>query len=142
MNVTGTSFTPATPLDYGTYHIWVRGLNAAGAPGPWNGRLQLIIVPPPVSGAVQFTTTSGTTTDQTPQIKWDPVSGADHYEIWVNNATTGQENVIRDANVSGTEFTPSTPLSYGTWHIWARGLNAIGAHGPWSARLQLEIRAQ
>lgn len=142
VNVSGTSFIPAAPLDYGTYHIWVRGVNAAGLPGPWPGRLQLIIVPPPVSGAVEFTTNSGTTTDQTPRISWSSVPGADHYDIWIDNVTTGQQQVIRDVNVSGTSFTVSAPLSYGTWHIWARGINAIGASGPWSARLQLEIVSQ
>ena len=71
------------------------------------------------------------TVDQTPTIAWGAASSASSYEVWVNNRTTGEEEVIHESGIVNTYYTPSSNLAYGDYRVWVRGSNTTG-DGPWS----------
>jgi hypothetical protein len=64
---------------------------------------------------------SGLTGDTTPTFVWNAVAGADHYHLRVVDETTGVVVVINLPNLSGTSFTPVTPLTVGHKYRWFVG---------------------
>lgn len=82
---------------------------------------------------------SGSTTDTTPTISWTAVSGASRYDLWVDNLTTGQNQVLRRTDLAGTSFTPSHPLAAGTYRAWVRAVSAAGQSSDWSASLDFTV---
>lgn len=127
-NITGTSFTAPTALEAGHEYRWrVRAFNDENSATEFSTSATFTltaasqIAPPMLQGPI------GTTIDATPTFSWTAVEGAARYDLWVNNATTGQNGVIRDQNVSGTTFTPSTPLTAGHTYTWTvRAINESG----------------
>lgn len=93
----------------------------------------------PVSGPVIWLTKNGSSTSRQPQITWKPVAGAVRYDLWVNDMTNYVGQIIRDQNITTTTYTPPSPLKMGTYHMWVRGVNAVGVPGLWSERLELKI---
>ncbi|MEZ6132593.1 MAG: choice-of-anchor Q domain-containing protein [Planctomycetaceae bacterium] len=73
-----------------------------------------------------------------PVIQWSPVAGADRYELWVNNLSTGQSRVIHHQNVTTTAFTPENDLTGGVYRVWVRAQNA-GGQSAWSQSVTLEV---
>lgn len=66
-----------------------------------------------------------------PTLTWNAQPGATKYEIWVNNDSTGQQQLIRQ-EVTGTSFTPTTDRPIGNYRVWVRGIAADGSFGGWS----------
>jgi hypothetical protein len=126
-NVTGTSFTPAQPLPPGQYAWWVasmpRGLDM------WSGTAFFSITLP----APSLLGPLGQIANLMPTFSWGPVAAADHYDLWVNNLTTGQRQIIRNANVSGTSFSPAFPLVPGDTYAWWVASVASNGMEFWSA---------
>src|SRR5262249_26404506 len=58
-----------------------------------------------------------------PTFSWSPVTGAAHYDLWVNDLSTGQGQVLRVPNISSTVFTPtaSQALMPGASYVWWAG---------------------
>jgi hypothetical protein len=127
-DVTETTWTPQAPLAQGyAFTWWVRGIDSNGISGPWSRPLtfsEAVLPAPTLIGP-------GGTAVLQPTFSWGPVSGADHYDIWLQNQNTGQ--IIRDTNVSGTTWAPSSALiqqdNY-TW--WVRAIDPNGFDGQWS----------
>jgi hypothetical protein len=132
MNITGlttSTWTPAAPLAQGATYIWeVQGFDSNGIGGPWSNALtftEAVLPAPTLIGP------TGTAVLQ-PTISWNPVTGADHYDIWLQNQTTGQ--TIRDTNVSGTTWVPSSPLIVQDYYsVSVRAVDPNGYNGQWSA---------
>jgi small neutral amino acid transporter SnatA (MarC family) len=130
-HATGTSWTPSTPLVEGdAYRWWIRGVSSSGATSPWSQATNFSVVPlatPVVSGP------SGSASDATPTFAWSAVDQADHYDLWVADLTTGQNQVLRNTDVVGTPWTPSTPLAQGnSYEWWVRAVSSTGATSPWT----------
>lgn len=68
-----------------------------------------------------------------PRFFWSAPNNAATYEIWVNNVSTGQNQVIREAGIVVPEFTPLTDLPLGRYRVWVRALTAVGLASAWSA---------
>ena len=69
----------------------------------------------------------GTVPTDQPTFTWNSVSGGDHYDIWVNDATTGKSQVLRNLNATGTSWTPAQALSPGhSYRWWVRALDSAG----------------
>src|SRR5207302_5155585 len=77
----------------------------------------------------------GSTSSDTPTFAWNPVTGADHYDVWVNDLTTGQSAVLRKQDVAGTSLAATLPLTPGhSYRWWVRPVDASNTNvGPWSA---------
>lgn len=139
-NVTTNTLTPTTPLSAGHSYQWtVRALNADGVAGDWAAAKIFQIS---TLGAPQLQGPSGTATTAKPTFTWTAVDGAAVYDLWVNDLTTGQSAVIRNKTVSGTTFTPTTPLVEGHSYLWTvRGISGDGTPGEWQSARSFTILA-
>jgi hypothetical protein len=136
-DLTDATFMPTTPLKAGTYVAWVRGFNGIGVAGPWSSGVSFAIAVP----AAPALTGPGTTLETQPTLSWNAVAGAGTYELWVNNSSTGQSQVIHVTNLTSTSYTPGTDLPTGTYTSWVRAVNAAGDTGAWSAAAVFTIIA-
>ncbi|HWY85599.1 MAG TPA: hypothetical protein VNX28_02690 [Gemmataceae bacterium] len=139
-DVAGTSWTPPTPLPAGDrYMWWVRALDNSGAnSGPWSSSLSFSVASlgqPTVVGP------TGTVIGDTPTFSWNAALGADHYDVWVSDLTTGQSPVIRNEDVLDTSWTPSTALTPGhSYRWWVRAVDSTNTNdGPWSASANVAV---
>lgn len=81
----------------------------------------------------------GTVADETPTFSWSSVADADHYDLWVNFYGSN-ELVIRNQNVVGTSFTPTTGLPIDRSYIWTvRAVSAGGQVGEWATYATFDI---
>lgn len=125
-NVNATSIT-TTELEVGHHRAWVRGVNAAGNKSAWSRHIDFFVAASPdILGPI------GSSFDRTPVISWTPIAGAAQYDLWLNNTTDGVPQLIRETNLTGTSFAPSTPLPDGDFTVWVRAINASGEAGDWS----------
>lgn len=68
------------------------------------------------------------------------MTGAVTYEIQVDDRTTSTANVIREAGLTGTSFTPTTALADGTYRVWIRAISSTTT-GPWSVQFDFVVAA-
>ncbi len=135
-NVSGTSFSATTPLLGGhQYTAWVSALNSLGQSSVWSEPLTFVVANPPAAPVLAGP--AGNTTTVTPTITWNPpTSGtAAGYDLWVDDATTGAGQVIRQKNLPAGQTTfPTAPLTVGhQYQAWVRAFDALGQFSPWSA---------
>jgi len=55
-----------------------------------------------------------------------------NYDLWVDNVTTGEQQIIRERALTTTTYLSTADLGSGTYRAWIRGLNGIGQAGLWS----------
>jgi hypothetical protein len=130
--VTTTSYTPAAAIPRGQYFFWVRAANSAGAYGPWSAAYQFLIdttapAIPTITGPV------ASTSSLTPTITWSASAGAARYDLWVNNTTTGQIEIIRQQTLATNSFTPVAPLPVGIYTAWVEAFDNTNQTRGWSA---------
>src|SRR5262249_49945147 len=112
-NVAGTAWTPSSPLVEGdTYHWWVRPVTGLGGNALWSEYMSITVA---ALGAPTLVGPSGWTALQ-PAFSWNAVTGADHYDIWVQDMSTGQ--VLRNKTVTGTSWTATSALVAGDSYQW------------------------
>ncbi|MFO0864659.1 MAG: hypothetical protein U0744_08420 [Gemmataceae bacterium] len=136
----GTSWTPSGTLVSGhTYRWWVRGIDSSETNrGTWSASLDFTVsavaTPTPI-GPIGATVSAGLT------FSWNAAVGADKYDVWVDNLTTGQSQVLRNQNVAGTSWTPGITLTEGnTYRWWVRGTDATGTNkSGWSAYQDFKV---
>ena len=135
--ISGTTYTPSTPLLVGHSYSWVVGAEgSAGASGSisWSSStgfsLTTLTAPSPTgtSGPIQASTGY-----DTPTFSWSSVPGATHYQLFVADNQNPKVSVIGDPSlgltvVSGVTFTPTMGLLPGHSYTWYIG--AEGAAGP------------
>ncbi len=135
-NLTTTSFTPSVNLGLGSYNVWVRSFDAAGQTRGWSALRSFQIVVPAMPTLLGPT---GTTSDRTPTFDWSAVANAAKYDLWVDNFSTRQTQVIRQQNLTADSFTPATNMALGNYRFWVRALNAAGQAGAWSLAMNFTI---
>jgi len=65
-----------------------------------------------------------------PTFTWTPVAGADHYDLYVNDVTTGQPQVvIHESDLTGTSFMPSPSQVLTVGHTYTWYVGAVSADG-------------
>ena len=132
--VGATSYTPGTPLPWGTYFWRAQAGDGAGGWSQW-GEVHTFKVA--YSGgmatpAVIWPTEGTLTTDTTSTFEWGAVTGAAKYFLLVYDAAGPPWNTLVIAEGVGnvTSWTPSTPLAPGTYYWF---VNAGNGAGDWSA---------
>ena len=133
--VAGTSYTPTSALTKGKTHYWrVRAKDGAGQYGYWSGVQSLRVDFDAVSGL-----SPSSTTDTTPALSWNAVSGAAGYEVQIAGSEAGLASA-QAVEVSGTSYTPTTALTNNQTHYWrVRAKDGDGQHGAWSAINSLSL---
>ena len=87
-----------------------------------------------------MTAPTGSTTSTAPVFTWNAVNGASSYDLWVNDVSTGQAQIIRQQSLSSASYTPVTPLAAGNYQAWVRVTSALGTSA-WSGTLNFTITA-
>ncbi len=137
--VTGTSFTPTSPLPYGHTFLWsVQVQTAPGSYGVasafWAFRVAPLSAPGPsgpASGAILTTAT--------PTIQWSAVPGAVSYTLTLTDVTAGTAPVTI-VGISGTSYAPPTALTNGDSYRWTvAAVDAWGDAGTASANQTFNI---
>jgi hypothetical protein len=137
-SLTINSFTPTSALATGSYQAWVQAFNSAGNSAGWSAGISFTLTG---AAAPTLTAPTGSSSNNSPTFNWTATSGATGYDLWVNNLSTGQNQVIRQQNVTGTTFTPANPLPAGSYVAWVQAFNGSGPLGGWSAGLNFTIVA-
>jgi len=127
-NVTTNSFSVTTALLAAhKYTALVRAFDASGNATAWSKPFPFTVVLP---AAPSLTGPTGSLYTAFPTFSWTSVTGADHYGLNVYDATTGTNQVIWQQNLTGTSYTPTTPLLAGHQYMaWVRAFNAAGQNG-------------
>jgi hypothetical protein len=129
------TFTQGSALAIGNWTWWVRAVDGSSNPGPWSNPSSLHI-----GGQTTVTAPVGSTADTTPTFQWGAVAGAGRYILHVE--TTGGSVVIREDNLTGTSFTPSSALASGSYRVWVKAISADdNVTGIWSDPVSFTITA-
>ncbi|MCA9008243.1 MAG: hypothetical protein KDB01_00780, partial [Planctomycetaceae bacterium] len=136
-----TPFFDTTDLPQGTFRAWVRAANGNNEFSPWSApyTFTVDILPPSTPSIVGPSGVNGIVTTTNPTFRWTSADRAATYDLWVNNVTTGQAQIIRKQNLTGTEYVALTNLPQGQYHAWVRGINSVNEVGEWSARYTFTI---
>ena len=126
-NLQATSYTLDQDLQQGVQYSWYVRAAAGNTNGTWSNGMTFTI------GAQQLAAPTvigpqGNTAEVNPTFRWNPVAGAQHYEIWVNDITTGQGPVIWERELNNTSFRSNDPLVAGhhyKWWVWAADANNV-----------------
>jgi len=81
---------------------------------------------------------TGATGDSTPTFTWREVDGAVRYDLWVDQIG-GQNQIIREQNLTGTSFTPGTSLADGNYRVWVRAISSTNETSDWSLTVTFSI---
>jgi hypothetical protein len=136
-NVPTNSYIPANPLGIGRFRVWVRSRFAGGAAAPWSSPRDFQVVTAPTFDDQSVPSYSGT-----PLISWGSLPGAAKYDLWINNKTTGQSQVIRRTSLTTNSYQVTANLGLGTYQAWVRGIDAANNAGQWSSTLQFTSAAR
>ena len=127
-HVVGTSLAaPVVLAPTHTYQWWVRAFFPGGTATGWSSTAQFTITP---LGMATPTSPTGSAANATPVFTWTGVAGADYYDVWVNNLTSGQSQVLRDSHVTGTSWAANAALTPGLSYQW--WVRAFSNNGDWS----------
>lgn len=123
-------------MPVGTWYFNVRGRNAQGT-GPWTAAKLFVVGSAP--SAPTLLSPSGVIATATPTFQWNPVPGADFYQLWVGTGSTSAMAQWYSAAAAGCgegtgtcSVTLATPLAPGTWHFNVKSKGAAGS-GAWAA---------
>lgn len=133
MNVTGTTIS-VTKVPVGRYQVWVRAKNAAGDQTGWcipGNMLVTYVVTGVGVRAGDFTSVA--------ELRWDRLSGAVAYDVWIDNRATGAPQILRNTRVSGTSLLLSS-LEPSSYTAWVRGRDLSGIWHAWSAPFKFEFK--
>ena len=130
--VTTTSITPANPLGIGRYRVWVRARTAAGVLGAWSAPKDFQI-----NTSVVVNSFPNPFDDAT-VLTWAALPGAAKYDLWVNNLTTHQNQVLREQSLTTNSYQTSS-LPMGKYTVWVRGIDARNLAAQWSASQQFTV---
>lgn len=122
----------ANKLKSGTYRWSVRPRNADGDLGQWsfaNFQVERPVITAPVPPI----------DTRTPTIEWNGDPIFETYELRVDNVSIGRNNVIRERDLTDTEFTPDLPLEDATFRARVRGKDADGNFSEWSPWFRFTI---
>ncbi|MEY3174383.1 MAG: Calcium-dependent protease precursor [Planctomycetota bacterium] len=132
---TQTSFD-ATGFAQGVYVVWVRAFNGSNEAGLWSAALRFAvdILPPAAPTMTGPLGANGgrVITTLNPTYSWTAAARAERYELYVNNVTTGEFQVIRKNDITGLSFTSLVSQRQGEIRAWVRGINSANEAGDWS----------
>ncbi len=136
-NLTVATYTPPTSLPIGNYSAWVEAFNKTGNAAGWSPVLNFTIAPLAVPA---LTAPTGSSANSSPTITWTASTGAVRYDLWVNNVSTGQTQIIRQQSLTGTSFLASN-LPVGSYAAWIEAFDGANNSSGWSGTFNFSITA-
>jgi hypothetical protein len=118
-------FRPVTPLALGKYQFRVRGVYANSEKTEFSDPVSF-----EVRTQVSFLN-DRISRHELPKLEWIQVAGAIRYDLWVDNQTTGERQVIRKQNLTEPMFTPIEPLPIGQYNVWVKPYGVPDFGGTW-----------
>ncbi len=126
--ITGASYTPASALPMGaTGRFYVRGSNATET-ASWSNPIDFST---PTLSSPSVISPLAAIADSTPTFSWSAASLADSYEIYIYYQSSGVV-VHNVTGLTGTSFTPSSPMPVGTSYTWLVRAYSGSTAGPWA----------
>lgn len=123
-------------FEQGVYTAWLRGVNGNKVAGKWSAPLTFTVdVLPPGKVKISAPVNPDKSTLMTtlnPTFVWSTALRAVRYELWANNVTTGQLQIIRRSDITDTKFTSLANLTQGFYRCWVRAINSANEVGEWS----------
>jgi len=120
--IVGTTWTPAADLASGDYTWWVRGTLTNGQKITWSSPQSFNVGGQPI---LTQPSVIGTST----VISWTPVTGADHYELFVRRYMAGVVDLQTNQLTNSAAVSTTAP---GTYQLWVRAVTSSGAKSLWS----------
>ncbi|MEO2018765.1 MAG: proprotein convertase P-domain-containing protein [Fuerstiella sp.] len=122
---------PDQQIGVGRYRFWVRAYDDLEQSGFWSqGRDFRVLTRPEITSPASQSVSAS---NSFPEISWTTVVDTDHYELWVNNVTTGEIQAIYETNLQTTSFASAAAnLPGGTYEAWTRAIGPDGLAGFWS----------
>ncbi|MEJ7592704.1 MAG: hypothetical protein WKF77_14235 [Planctomycetaceae bacterium] len=131
-----TPYYDPAALPQGSYTAWVRAANGNNEFSAWSTPYTFTVdVMPPGTPRILGPTgpiVNLTITTANPTFTWTAVERAVKYDLWVNNLTTGQFQIIRQQNLTETQYVALDNLPQGNYRAWVRGINSANEVGEWS----------
>lgn len=131
--VSNPAFTPTNAMGIGSYRVWIRGRSVSGIYSAWSAPTDFRIVTPAVIGSLPASFSDAAV------ISWSALPGATKYDLWVDNLSTGQLQVVRQTSLTGTSYQLPGNLPLGTYSVWVRGIDAGNSAASWSSGKQFNI---
>lgn len=130
-SLSGTSSMPATPLTPGHSFTWYIGAAAASGAISWSWEtFALAALTAPTLIGPGGTVSAGSVST-TPTFSWNSSTGANHYYLYLLDATTNQV-LINNANVFGTTYTNTPVLTVNHRYIWYVAAESADGAAFWS----------
>lgn len=120
------SYVPDIDLPLGKYKAWVQPVFQDGRVANWSPPETIYVRP-----RAQWTDMERTRFDPILTVDWEPLPGAESYEIWVDNFSTRTSKVYYET-INGTSWTTPDELPMGVHRLWIRPSDSIGTKGLWS----------
>lgn len=131
-----STFYDPTRFEQGTYTAWIRAVNGNGDPSIWSQPLVFTVdvLPPNRTRMTGPTASDGSSliTTLNPTFEWEAADRAVRYDLWVNNLSTAEYQIVRRDDITDLSFTSLSDLTQGNYRAWVRGINSAGEVAPWS----------
>jgi len=125
---TTASYTPPADFQIGRFNVWLRSRSAFGHVSAWSPAVDINISTPVTLNSTTFQQTTAR-----PTVAWQPLPGAVKYDLWLDNRSTGQSQIVRNTALTTTSWTSSIDLPMGRYRVWVRGIDAGNEPRSWSA---------
>ncbi len=127
------SWTQPTELNTSDYRWWVRAIGPDGYKTAWSTATDFHVPVPAI-----ITPRGGISTNL-PRFSWSGVNEYVSYDLWVDNLTTGEKQVLRKINVADRFYQTVLPFENGTFRAWVRAFDADGNVSQWSGSADFTI---
>lgn len=136
-NTIDTAYRPQQALAPGQYRVKVRSVDGTGTSSAWSS-FDLTVVA--ADSATLFSPLPASSTAAADVFfAWSTVRMAARYELWVNNLTTGQTQVIYQTGLITNSYTPAVALEAGDYRAWVRGILVDNTVTTWSAGVNFTV---
>ena len=126
-NVSTANYTSPNPMGIGRYRVWVRAKTASGQLSAWSASRDFQVITAAVIDKLP------TVFNDAPlPITWAALPGAAKYDLWINNKTTGQLQVVRQTALTTNSYQIPSYLPLGKYVAWVRGIDAGNTAAQWS----------
>ena len=127
------TYTPTQTLTAADYRWWVQAVGPDGRRTAWSLPTNFNVPVPTIVAP------RGLINTNLPNFVWRGVAQYVRYDLWVDNLTTGQKQVIRIQDLVGTAYQTVLPLENGNFRAWLRAFDKDNNASQWSGNADFTI---